>query len=205
MAPVGHDTTTLAFYAKEATQYAVASERPEPSAPLTRFMHDLKAGARVLDLGCGTGRDTLFMRDAGFVVTPVDGSAEMVRELQKRGGPEGHVMLYENLDWEASFDGVWANASLLHVPRGAIVDVLRRVHHALKPEGHFFASFKAGTEDGRDRFSRYFNYPARTELGKWMTESADWAGYEIEETKGGGYDGEPTDWLYLRARKDING
>ena len=204
MAPVGHDATTLAFYAKEATDYAVASQRQEPSASLSRFMNNLKAGACVLDLGCGTGRDTLFMQDAGFNVTPVDGSAEMVRELQKRGGPQGHVMLYENLDWEAGFDGVWANASLLHVPRGAIVDVLSRVHRALKPDGHFFASLKAGTKDGRDKFDRYFNYPARADLHNWMAASADWAGYEIEETTGGGYDGEPTDWLYVRARKSKN-
>lgn len=205
MVPVGHDAATLAFYANEAVKYAVASERPEPSAPLARFMNDLKAGARVLDLGCGTGRDTLFLRDHGFDVTPVDGSAEMVRELQKRGGPEGRVMLYENLDWETEFDGIWANASLLHVPRGAIIDIFSRIHRAMTPNGHFFASFKAGTKDGRDRFDRYFNYPGKKELGEWLTQSADWAGYEIEETEGGGYDGEPTDWLHLRARKGING
>lgn len=201
MAARGHDAETLGFYAKEAAVYAEMSDRSGPSKALTRFMAELPAGARVLDLGCGTGRDTLVMCAAGFDVVPADGSPEMTQELAKRGGPPGHVVLFENLEWEAEFDAVWANASLLHTPRHAIAGVLRRINRALRPGGKLFASFKAGGKEGRDALNRYYNYPDRAQLTGWFGDSGGWAQIEIEEKKGGGYDGKPTDWLDVRALK----
>ncbi len=199
----GHDAATLGFYAKEAEIYAEASDKQGPTKALTRFMAELPTGARILDLGCGTGRDTLAMCAAGFNVVPADGSAEMAAEVAKRGGPPVHVVLFENLEWVAEFDAVWANASLLHTPRSAITDVLRRINRALRPGGKLFASFKAGGKEGRDAFNRYYNYPNRAELTGWFQESG-WAQIEIEEKTGGGYDSKPTDWLDVRALKETN-
>ncbi|MCE9650708.1 MAG: class I SAM-dependent methyltransferase [Parvibaculum sp.] len=201
----GHDTRTLSFYAGEAAAYAAASAKSGPSSALVRFMALLPAAADVLDLGCGTGRDTLALHEAGFNVTPIDGSPEMARELTARSSLKVEVLLFENLDRKAEFDGVWANASLLHVPREAIVEVLTRINRALKPGGLFYASFKAGTGGGRDGFERYYNYPARAELEAWMEQSGGWISLRIEEKKGGGYDAKPTDWLHLYAEKRKNG
>lgn len=199
----GHDAATLSFYAKEAAVYAETSDRSGPTKALTRFMAELPAGARVLDLGCGTGRDTLVMCAAGFDVVPADGSPEMAQELAKRGGPPVHVVLFENLEWVAEFDAVWANASLLHTPRSAIIDVLCRINRALKPGGKLFASFKAGGKEGRDALNRYYNYPDRAELAGWF-DYGGWTQIEIEEKRGGGYDGKPTDWLDVRALKQTD-
>ena len=60
---------------------------------------------------------------------------------------------------DAAFDGVWANACLLHVPRTALPGILAKVQRALRPGGVFYASYKAGEAEGRDRFGRFFNYP----------------------------------------------
>ena len=65
----------------------------------------------------------------------------------------------------AAYDGVWASACLLHVPRDELAGVLARIHRALKPEGLFYASYKVGHGDGRDSFGRYYNYPPRS---GWM-------------------------------------
>lgn len=96
--------------------------------------------------------------------------------------------------------GVWANACLLHVPRPALPDILTRVQRALRPGGVFYASYKAGEAEGRDRFGRYYNYPdaawLRTAYGK-----EGWDRIGIEEDLGGGYDQEPTRWLHATAIK----
>lgn len=123
----------------------------------------------------------------------------MAEETAKRMGQRVHVGLFENMEWEAEFDAIWANASLLHVPRSAIKRVLTRTHRALKNGGRLYASFKSGTGEGRDGLGRYYNYPSRSELTAWMKQSAGWREVKIEEGKGGGYDKKSTAWLHLYA------
>ncbi len=60
-----------------------------------------------------------------------------------------------------AYDGVWANACLLHVPRDQLAHVLSLIRRALKPGGVFFASYKEGEVGGRDALDRYYNYPSQ--------------------------------------------
>lgn len=188
----------IAFYDENATTYA-ARQRQEPVARLTAFADLLPPGGTILELGCGAGADSAWLIERGFVVTPTDGSAAMAREAEARLGLPVRVMRFADLDEVAAYDGVWANACLLHVPRAELPDVLRRIRRALKDGGHFHASFKAGAEEGADRFGRYYNRPDQ----EWLTEAYRLAGFatpRIETASGGGYDGEPTEWLHVWAR-----
>ena len=147
----GRDADTLGFYAAEAEIYA-GRTRELGEARLRRFAELLPAGGQVLELGCGGGQDSEALLGLGLDVTPTDGSPELAAEAQKRLGRPVSVLLFEDLTAEAAFDGVWANACLLHVPRSVLAGILARVHLALRPDGAFYASFKAGEADGRDRF-----------------------------------------------------
>lgn len=195
----GRDADTLGFYAAEAEIYA-GRARELGEARLRRFAELLPAGGQVLELGCGGGQDSEALLGLGLDVTPTDGSPELAAEAQKRLGRPVSVLLFEDLVAEAAFDGVWANACLLHVPRPALAGILARVHRALRPGGAFYASFKAGEADGRDRFGRYYNYPdadwLRTAYG-----AERWSSLDIDEDLGGGYDQEPTRWLHVTAIK----
>jgi SAM-dependent methyltransferase len=195
----GRDADTLGFYAAEAEIYA-GRTRELGEARLRRFAELLPAGGQVLELGCGGGQDSEALLGLGLDVTPTDGSPELAAEAQKRLGRPVSVLLFEDLVAEAAFDGVWANACLLHVPRPALTGILARVHRALRPGGAFYASFKAGEADGRDRFGRYYNYPdadwLRTAYG-----AERWSSLDIDEDLGGGYDQEPTRWLHVTAIK----
>jgi SAM-dependent methyltransferase len=195
----GRDADTLGFYATEAEIYA-GRERELGEARLRRFAELLPAGGQVLELGCGGGQDSAALLALGLDVTPTDGSPELAAEAQKRLGRPVSVLLFEDLAADTAFDGVWANACLLHVPRPALPGILARVHRALRPGGAFYASFKAGEAEGRDRFGRYYNYPdadwLRTAYGK-----DGWSRIDIEEDLGGGYDQEPTRWLHTTAIK----
>lgn len=172
---------------------------------LTEFAGALTKGAAVLDLGCGTGRDTRALVDAGFTVTAIDGCAEMAREAEKRIGAPVRVQLFEDLDDAETFDGIWANASLLHVPRAGLPGVLARVYRALKPRGLLAASFKSGGQEGRDKLGRYYNYLNADELTALLHAAGAWDSLDLKEGRGTGYDGTETGWVVVFARKSRAG
>jgi SAM-dependent methyltransferase len=193
------DADTLGFYATEAEIYA-GRARELGEAGLRRFAGLLPAGGQVLELGCGGGQDSEALLALGFDVTPTDGSPELAAQAQQRLGRPVSVLLFEDLTAEAAFDGVWANACLLHVPRSALPGILARVHRALRRGGVFYASFKAGEVEGRDRFGRYYNYPDAAWLRSAYGEGR-WCSLDIIEESGGGYDQELTRWLHATAIK----
>lgn len=193
----GHDPATLAFYEAEAEIYATQGQ---VSRRLAAFLDDLPAGGRVLELGCGGGQDAEAMLTRGFNVTPTDGSPALAAKAEARLGRPVQVMLFEELEARAVYDGVWAQASLLHAPTATLPDILSRVRRALKPGGGFEANFKAGEGEGRDALGRYNNFPSREALAAAYELAGPWASVEITETEGGGYDGVARTWLIVVAK-----
>lgn len=197
---MSEDDLTLQFYAANAATYA-ARERRLPVGILDRFLAELPPGGRVLELGCGGGQDAAYMLSRAFEVVPTDGSPQLAAEAARRLGVPVQVMRFDELDAVSGYDGVWASASLLHVPRPALSNVLRLVHRGLKARGRFWASYKAGAAEGRDRFGRYYNRPsAHTLLGHYR-EAGPWQQLRLAEGSGPGYDGEAADWLWVEATR----
>jgi len=190
---------TSSFYDDNAALYA-GRKRNLPQRRLDAFLAALPVGASILELGCGGGQDAAYMISRGFDVTPTDGSSELAKQAEALIGRAVQIVRFEALDAEAAFDGVWAEASLLHVPRTSLADVLGRVHRALKDGGIFHATFKAGDAEGNDMFGRYYNYPSAAWLTALLGEGG-WKNIAITEADGGGFDGKPTKWLYVEARK----
>lgn len=202
----GSDARTLFFYRKEAAAYAERSEKIGPSKMLAAFTQRLPKGVTVLDLGCGTGRDTKALLDAGFTVTALDASMEMIVEAEKRIGIDIRFQYFEDLSDVALYDGIWANASLLHVPRAGLPNVLTRVHDALKPGGLLFASFKTGGKEGRDSLGRYYNYLNADEAESYLRDAGSWSSLDITEgPRSKGYDGTESGWIAVVARKAPDG
>ncbi len=196
---MSHDRGTLRFYEMEAAKYTSRGQEPSESR-IANFLSQLQPGASILELGCGGGQDSEFMLARGFNVHPTDGTPEIAREAEKRLGIPVATLLFGDLNEQAMYDGVWANACLLHIPRTGLPDILARIHAALKPGGVFYASFKAGEAEGRDEFDRYYNYPSESWLRDVYAPLA-WASVSIEAKAGGGYDNKPTEWLHVMATK----
>ncbi|MBB3559163.1 SAM-dependent methyltransferase [Rhizobium sp. BK512] len=190
---------TTSFYDDNAETYAARDRKP-PTARLDAFLAALPEKARILELGCGGGQDCAYMLSKGFDVTPTDGSAELARQAEKLIGRPVKIMRFEELSAHEEFDGVWAEASLLHVPRADLPGILTLIRSALKQDGVFHASFKAGTAEGHDSFGRYYNYPSMEWL-QALLDAGGWRDISINEVDGGGYDGKPTRWLHLATRK----
>lgn len=196
MADETHDPQTLAFYDREAEAYA-GRRLPKASPRLIDFLAALPAGAHVLDLGCGGGQDSEVMLAQGFEVTPLDGSAGLAQIAQSRLARPVRVQLFEDLEDEAAFDGVWANASLLHVPTAGLAQMLARVRHALKPGGVFYAGYKAGEGGARDALGRYFNFPSEAKLLAAYGQAGPWTDLAIRQTLGHSYEQEERTWLHV--------
>jgi SAM-dependent methyltransferase len=194
------DPDTLAFYAGEAPDYA-ASGPGGVGRHLDPFLERLEPGARILELGCGSGRDAANMEARGFLVEPTDGVAEMVAQAEARLGRPVRVMRFDELDAVEEYDGVVAAYSLLHVPREGLVDVLTRVWRALKPGGWHAATYKTAGGEGRDRLGRYYNYPSEAELRAYYSAAGDWSAVETETGEGRGYDGGESRYIMIMLRK----
>ena len=190
---------TSSFYTHNAAVYA-ARERKLPRQRLDAFLDALSADAAILQLGCGGGQDAAYMLSRGFDVTPTDGSAELAKEAEERIGRSVRIMRFETLDDTGAFDGVWAEASLLHAPRSTLPAIFDRILRALKTNGIFHASFKAGEAEGHDKFGRYYNYPSAAWL-EAILSAGGWKNIGVTEAVGGGFDGEPTRWLHVKAHK----
>ena len=190
---------TSSFYDDNAETYA-ARDRQLPTMRLDAFLENVSPAGKVLELGCGAGQDSAHMLAKGFDVTPTDGSPELALQAEKRLRRPVTVLRFQDLEAESEFDGIWAEASLLHVPRAELPGVLSRIRRALKPGAPLHASFKAGNAEGHDSLGRYYNYPS----AEWLTELlvvCGWWDISIREADGGGYDNLPTRWLYAIARK----
>lgn len=189
--------STLDFYAREAEAYATSYAVSEE---LATFLALLPPGSRILELGCGGGQDSEAMIAAGFDVLPTDGSPELAREAEKRLGRPVDVLLFEDVAFVEEFDGVWANACLLHVPKSSLAAILKKVHMTLRPGGVLYASFKTSGEEGIDRFGRYYNYSDADFLWDALDEDR-WLHIDIFLKPAAGYYDAPADWLHVTAVK----
>ena len=146
---------TLQYYNETAPTFVQGTITADLSKLHRRFLKLLPIQAHILDLGCGSGRDAKAFLDAGYQVTAIDGSAGCCKLAGDYIGQPVLCQTFDELDFDAAFDGVWACASLLHVPYAELTGIFRKVARALRPGGYLYASFKYGDFEG-ERNGRYF-------------------------------------------------
>lgn len=197
----GHGEQTLAFYAEHAATY-VASGHGGSSRHLPEFLALLPRGSRILELGCGAGRDTRAMLDAGHLVDPTDGSPAIAERAAAFLQLPVRVMRFDELGADSEYDAVWANASLLHVPRDGLPAILAKVRKALRPGGLHHATYRAGDGEGRDSHGRFFNHLSQPEVSDMYQRSGGWDGLTVNEYVGGSFDpGVHVRWIAVLAKR----
>ena len=193
------DPDTIAFYQARAPHWVFHSGEAH-SHQLDRFLDRLPPDTRVLELGCGGGRDAAHIRKRGFAVDATDAVPALVTRANQAFGLGARVMAFHELNAVSEYAGVWAHASLLHCPRAALPDVLSRIHRALLPGGWHFASFKLGDAEGRDLLGRLHNFPPPA----WLIAAYEGAGFVVEAQEiyaGKASDGTQRDWIDLTLQK----
>jgi len=182
----------LQFYEDHAEDYAARFDAFDLSRIRQRFIetlestHDARPKSladnmiRILDAGCGTGRDTYEFLRKGYAVTAIDASPAMLRECRRklrdaRDRPENAEMkraaiasrsfeqTLDEIAFRNDFDGVWTAASLLHVPSQQMEETIQKLIQALKPCGILFMSFKYGRGE-HEYDARFYSYYGRKDI-----------------------------------------
>ena len=150
--------STLDYYNENAKEYFDFTVNADMSKQYEVFLHYVPRGGKILDFGCGSGRDSLYFKNKGYDVTAIDGSEELCKLASKYTGLNVRCMSFEDFEDINCYDGVWACASLLHVDESNLLDVLKRLRDSLKENGHMFIALKNGKGEEVTPEGRYYNY-----------------------------------------------
>ena len=147
------------FYERGAADYCRTTALIDMEAQREPFLAQLPMCGRVLDLGCGSGRDLRAFRAAGYAAVGLDASEAIAAWAEAHSGADVVVAdLRANPAPNETYDGVWASASLLHVRRHDLPAALREVWRVMKPGAVAFISMKRGYGEATDADGRWFTY-----------------------------------------------
>ena len=149
---------TIDYYNENASYYCDKTINADMHKQYEMFLKYVKPNGRILDYGCGSGRDSKEFKKLGYEVFPIDGSEEICKIAREYTGLDVKCMDFFDLSDIEFYDGIWACSSILHVQKNRIIEVLKKMRDALKHDGVMYISFAGGfmkeeyKEDGR-----YFN------------------------------------------------
>lgn len=146
---------TISYYDRNAERFVADTAGASMGELQSKFASMLPKGGRILDLGCGSGRDSLAFTRAGFRVDAMDGSASMCEAAHSLTGLPVEHATFEDYEPRGPYDGIWACSSLLHVPSAHMPELLEKYAAALRPGGILYLSFKYGAFEGM-RHGRWF-------------------------------------------------
>lgn len=199
--------TTRETYDDIASDYSerdsvVIAESSEVKDALDEFVTFFKPGARILDVGSGGGRDSRYLAEKGLKVTAIDFSEHMVKNAQKLSSNIEYIQMdFEHINFpDESFEGIWANASLHHIPKVNLAAVLKSLYRITVPGGVLFLKVKHGDSEGmreNTKFGksvkRYFSFYKPEE----MVAIIEAAGFQVNKN----YLTTSNEWLDVWAKK----
>lgn len=157
---------TLDFYNQNAASFSSGTQAVDFHETQDLFLSFLKSEAFILDFGCGAGRDTKYFLNKGYQVVATDGSKELCKVASAYAGIPVRELLFQELQDENLYDGIWACSSILHAARKDQPDIFTRMIRALRPDGYIYTSFKYGSFEGfrGERFFTDFDEKSFTEF-----------------------------------------
>ncbi len=146
---------TKQYYQDNAQDFFDSTVNADLSSHYDRFLRYVPEHGRILDFGCGSGRDSKAFLQRGYTVEAIDGSSEMCRLASDHCGIQVRCMDFLDLNEVEKYDAIWACASLLHVAKDLMSTVIIKMRDALVSTGVMYISFKFGNYEG-ERNGRFF-------------------------------------------------
>ena len=165
-------SSTVNFYNHNAASFFADTVAVEMSELHARFLSHVPLGGLILDAGCGSGRDSKAFFTLGYRVSAFDASPALAQLASDLIGQSVAIRTFDQVDEIACYDGIWACASLLHLPPAALPESMGRLWTSLKPGGVFYLSFKLGDGE-RENNGRHFTDATEARLREWTTALAD--------------------------------
>ena len=159
-----NDIGTIAYYDRAAKEYFNQTVSVDMSEIAERFLEFVKPGGRIIDIGVGSGRDVLYFKEKGYQVEGIDASFELCKLASEYTGVEIKCEKVQNWHPVHKYDGIWANASLVHLTVDEIEEFLLRMPQLLFDDGSAYLSFKSGIVTTRDFEGRYFSNIAEEQV-----------------------------------------
>ena len=191
---------TIEYYNQNADMFAQGTRLVDFTVVQERFSKMLPVGSRILDFGCGSGRDTKYFLEKGYLVEATDGSSELCKLASDFTGIEVKEMLFQDLDARGKYEGIWACSSILHLSKKELLPVIRKMCDALKDNGVIYTSFKYGDFEG-ERNGRYFTDFTEDTFDRFikviqeLTIEEEWITSDVRPGRG------EEKWLNLILRK----
>ena len=146
---------TLTYYNSKARDFVQNTVDVPFTDIQDAFLECIPAVGYVLDFGCGSGRDTKYFLEHGCMVDAMDGSLELCKAASEYTGINVKHMLFQELNEKEKYDGIWACASILHVKKEELPEIIHKMSMSAKANGIIYLSFKYGDFEG-ERNGRYF-------------------------------------------------
>jgi len=191
---------TIKYYDDNAEAFYDSTVNADMSFQYNFFLKHLSKGAHILDLGCGSGRDSKYFIENGYTVEAIDGSLELCKRASGLINQPVKHLLFQDLDYHNQFDGIWASASLLHVPLDELTIIFHKASAALKTNGIFYVSFKYGHYSGV-RNGRYFTDLTNDKVSEILKNIGYFQIVECHETDDVRPDRSNEKWINLILKK----
>ena len=202
---------TIEYYNLYAKDYVNTTQSVDFHLIQDRFLSALESAfpeagtkdIRILDFGCGSGRDSKYFLEKGYEVSALDGSEELCRYAAAYAGIPVRNMRFEDFHEINGYEGIWACASILHLPYKELTEVLSSIYKALVPSGVFYTSFKYGYGE-KDRGDRHFTDMTEESFrellkevpGFWVLD--EWTSGDVRPGR------EAEGWLNIILQKVLN-
>lgn len=194
------ENQTLDYYKENASSFIQGTQNASMFETLEEFIQYIPSSARVLDLGCGSGRDSKYLLEHGFLVDAVDGSEELCKSATLFSGIQVKQMDFLDLNEIQTYDGIWACASILHLPYHSLPMMFEKIFNALRKNGILYVSFKYGIFEGM-RNGRYYTDMTEEKMSHVMKKISgfiimrQWISTDVREGR------EDENWLNLILRR----
>ncbi|MCO7543261.1 class I SAM-dependent methyltransferase [Stutzerimonas nitrititolerans] len=185
MTPFKGDTATIQYYDDHANDYESSTADIILTEPWDTFTSHIKPNGKILDVGCGGGRDILHFQKLGFTVEAIEPTPRLASIARKKTNAKILEISIQELTADRQFDGVWACASLLHIPTLEIKEAIQKLSNATKADGYIYISLKEGLGEVRKSDGRLFSSFTQSQVSDiikdihaleivktWVTEDA---------------------------------
>ena len=192
------DNKTVSAYDSQVDNYLDVIKKQPEDQQLLNFISRFSSNDYILDLGCGPAVASMTMREHGLSVDPTDASKEMVNLANTTFNIGARQAVFEDINTQDTYDGVWANFSLLHATKEEFPAILKALKLTLKTKGIFHLGMKIGQGSSRDKYDRLYSYYSQDELVNHLVS----AGFVVENVTLGealGMAGEMEPWIALTS------
>ena len=158
---------TKEYYSNNYQEYIEKTFNKNMTDIYERFLRGLKEGSTILDIGFGSGRDSLYFKNSGYNVTSIDPIKEFCDHAKEIGLDNVINTDLKNFNSSTKFDAIWACASLLHLNEKELINALKKIDKMMDKNGRTYASFKYGEYSGI-RDLRYFQDQTEESITKLL-------------------------------------